>query len=120
MESANKELILESIRNDVAQIGRDLQIIAKRVIEEGISEYPIFVAAQKILDIGKLIFDPETANLNWYFFASMLEDFINRDIIQRSKVKEFQDAYGDPLEKACILVLTEESMQIVFVPYDLQ
>lgn len=120
METAKSDLILESIRNDVAQVGEDLQVIAKRVIEEGISEYPIFVAAQQLVDIGKLIFDPERANLNWYFFASILEDFINRDIIQRSKVKEFQDAFGDPLEKACIIVLTEEQMQVVFVPYDIQ
>lgn len=120
MEGKDPNLILESIQNDMAIVGQDLKAIAGQVIDQGISEYPVFIASQQLLDLGKPIFDPETAGLNWFFRATILEDLVQRDIINKSKVNEFRKALGDPQLNACVLVVREEGTQVVFVPFAIQ
>ncbi|MCI4670911.1 MAG: hypothetical protein MRZ79_22435 [Bacteroidia bacterium] len=111
--------VLESVRNDVAQVSDDLKAIALQVIEEGISEYPIFVAAQEIIPFGRQIFDRDEVSLNWFFYASLLEEFMKKDLISKEGVKGFQKAYNDPRERACVFIFTPEVAQFVFVPYDI-
>ncbi|MDX2246239.1 MAG: hypothetical protein SF052_05665 [Bacteroidia bacterium] len=112
------EIVLDSIRNDMAVIGKSLHILAQRVIEEEISDYPIFVASQEYLDIGKPIFDRDVVHVNWFFNISFLEDFLRKGLINSDKTHQFKRTFGDPLKKACVFVITEESGQFVFVPYD--
>lgn len=112
------ELLLESLRNDISLVGHSLRDIARRVIEEGISEYPIFVAAQDWMPIGKPLFDRESVQLNWYFFASLLEEFVSKGLIPEQRVPEFRRTYGDPEHKACIFLVTPEDARFVFVAYD--
>ncbi len=111
--------ILESLQNDVAQVGEHLKKISTSVIDEGISEYPVFVAAQQLIDIGKPIFDRDSVMLNWFFSASILEDFLRRKIILQENLQAFKRTYGDPKEKACIFVIAQDEARIVFVPYEI-
>ncbi len=114
-----QNLILESIRNDVDRIGEQLKEIAAKVIDEGISSFPVFVAAHQHHEIGKPIFDPDSSTLNWTFHASILEEFIQKEIVRKDRIMAFQKAYEDPEKRACIFVLTPEFAQFIFVPYDL-
>ena len=110
--------ILESVQNDVAEVGESLRIIAQRVIAEGISEYPVFIAAQEWVDLGKPIFDRDSVQLNWFFSASILEDKEQKNVVTADRVKDFQKAYGDPNQRACVFVITPDIQQFIFVPYD--
>ena len=114
-----KDPILESIQNDVAEIGDQLREIASRVIEEGISEYPVFVAAHQWVDLGRPIFDRDAVQVNWFFFASILEEFVQKKIVLQDKLRAFQRTFGDPMETACIFVITESEARFVFVPYSI-
>lgn len=118
METSLNPVILESVQNDVAQVGEALKVVAAKVIEEGISEFPVFVAAHEIIDIGRPVFDRDSVQLNWFFHVTILEDFIAREIVKRDRVKAFQDAFGNPMETACVFVVTPENGQFIFVPYD--
>lgn len=117
MDNALAEILIESIRNDVALVGPHLKAISERVISEQISDFPVFVAAQSIVDVGKPIFDRDSVQLNWFFNASILEEFIRREIVKPDRVAAFKRAFGDPLETACIFVVTPENAQFVFVPF---
>lgn len=118
MENNLTELIIESIRNDVALVAPHLKAISERVISEEISDFPVFIAAQSIVDVGKPIFDRDAVQLNWFFNASILEEFIRREIVKADRVAAFKRAFGDPLVSACIFVVTPETAQFVFVPYE--
>lgn len=113
------QIILESIRNDVDQVGHQLKDISMKVIEEGISSFPIYIASHEHHQIGKPIFDPDSSTLNWTFHASIIEEFIQKDIIPKDRVNAFQKAYEDPETRACIFILDSDLMQIVFIPYEL-
>lgn len=118
MQDEASELILDSIRNDMAIVGKSLHTLAQRVIEEEISDYPVFVASQEYVDIGKPIFDRDVIHVNWFFNVSFLEDFVKKGLIQAEKVNQFKRTYGDASQKACVFVITEDTGQFVFVPYD--
>lgn len=115
--SQEEDPLLESLRNDVAEVGEQLREIAQQVINENISDYPVFVAAQHWVDIGRPIFDREEVQLNWYFFASLLEEFVKKKIVLPENVAPFKKAFGDPAEKACIFMVNDEGARFVFVPY---
>ncbi len=112
------ELIIESLTSDVAQVAPTLKQIAETVIEESISEYPVFIASQELVNIGKPIFTQEEFPLNWFFRVSILEDFMKREIVLGDKLQQFKKTYGDPMERACIFVVTPDVAQFVFVPYE--
>ncbi|MEM6344831.1 MAG: hypothetical protein AAF927_13150 [Bacteroidota bacterium] len=111
-------IILESIQNDVALIGPQLKVISQRVIDESISEFPIYIAAQEMVNIGRAIFDRDSIDLNWFFNATILEEFLHHGLISQTKMADFRRTFGDPKEKACIFVITGEEGHFVFVPYD--
>ena len=112
--------ILESLQNDMFQVGKEMKEIANTVIEEGISEYPVFVASQQMVDIGKPIFDRDsTVNLNWFYYASLLEEFVKKEIVLAENLSQFKRIFNNPQEIACIFVITQkENARFVFVPYE--
>lgn len=120
MTASEKELILESIHNDVALVGTALKAISEKVVEEGISEYPLFIASQEYVDIGKPVFDRDRVQLNWFFNASILEDFTKKRLISPDKAANFTRTFGDPKEKACIFVVKDGEAFFVFVPYQIE
>ena len=112
--------ILESLQNDMYQVGKEMKEIAHKVIEEGISEYPVFVVSQQIVDIGRPIFDKESnPQLNWFYYASLLEEFVKKDIVMAENLGQFKRIFNNPSEIACIFVITQkENARFVFVPYE--
>lgn len=110
--------VLESLHNDFAQVKHILQPLAQRIIGEEISEFPIFVASHEWIEMGKPLFSRDDMNLNWYFFASILEEFTKKNIIKREHVGNFKDTYGDPDERACIFMVIGEEAKFIFIPYE--
>lgn len=117
MEETLDPVIIESIRNDLQTVGGRMQELARRIIEEGVSEYPIFIASDEMIPLGKLLFDREEFDLNWFFQVSVLEDFVRKGLITREKLTSFRRAYDEPAQTACILVVREGDAHFVFVPY---
>ena len=117
MENKSLSLVLESLQKDQERVGPTLQKLAQMVINEEVSEYPIFVAAHQIVEIGKPVFDLDDVQVNWFFNISTLEEILQKGILKSENLNRFRKTYNDPVEKACIFVITEELAQIVFVPY---
>lgn len=113
----DKDTILESLYNDFEKVKESLRFVARKVIEEDISEFPIFVASHEWVEIGKPIFNREEIELNWFFFVSFVEEFEKRKLILRAKLKDFKETYNDAEVKACIFLITETEAQFIFVPY---
>ncbi len=113
--------ILESLQNDIFQVGVSLKEIAHKVLDEGISEFPIFVASQEMVELGKHIFDRDSIQLNWFYYASFIEEFIKKQLILQENLSQFKRIYNNPREIACIFVIShEEDARFVFVPYDMK
>jgi hypothetical protein len=117
VDESGWDLVVESLKNDLATVSKPLREISRRVIAEGISEYPLFIASRDFVEIGKLIFDRDEVQLNWFFYASVLEEFVRKKLVLPENVQAFARTFGDPEEKACIFVIYEGDARFVFVPF---
>jgi hypothetical protein len=111
---------LEAIRSDIRIIGPMMRAFSLHVIEEEISQFPVYVAFQDAVSIGKSFLTKENDHLNWHYNVSILEEFVKRGVVEKDKLEDFIDTFGDPEERACIFVVLPEEGGFVFVPYELE
>ena len=111
---------LEAIRSDIRIIGSTMRAFSIHVIEEDISQFPVYVAYQDAVSIGKPFLSKENDHLNWHYNVSILEEFVKRGVVEKEKLEDFIETFGDPEERACIFVILPEQGGFVFVPYELE
>ena len=116
--SEKSEKLLQSIREDLRVIGINMKEFSRQVIEEGISGYPVYIAYRNTCTLGKPFAIRDVTDLRWNYNASVLEEFVTRGIVAENKVQDFMNAYSDPLEKICILLLVDEGANIIFLPFE--
>ncbi|MEZ4888476.1 MAG: hypothetical protein R3E32_27360 [Chitinophagales bacterium] len=113
------EQILESVQHDVEVYSDYLQKVALGVISKQISDYPIFVAHRETaINIGRPIVIAEQMQTDWSFNASLVEEFVNKSLIDAKKVATFKHVYKDPSKFACLFILSgEDDASFAFCPY---
>ena len=89
---------------------------ADTILNQDVSEYPIFVAHQHTMEIGLPLIDREQTEGNWSLNASTLEEFAAKQVIEAEKVDEFKAVYKDPEEFVCLFVLSELGATFIFLP----
>lgn len=112
-----KESPLKSLEADLKLYSESIQEIATEILNEGLSEYPIFVAHQHEVSLGELILDKNDLNTQWSIQASMLEEFVQKGIIHTEKKERFIKQYKNPNEYMCLFVIVPEGANFVFYPY---
>ena len=108
---------LGTITSDFAKVADTLKESAYQVIARKISKYPIFPIAKIDIPIGKLLVSKFEMNLNWSFYISFLDEFVQREIVSKEGVAQFEQAYKDPDEFCCLFVVDNEFTNFVFIPY---
>jgi hypothetical protein len=113
--SPSERIILKKLYQDFNIVSAKLFSIAKLIIKQKISSYPIFVACNTPILLGIKIEDlPMTY---FEFRASHLENFVKQKFITKNTTPQFQSNYPDPHQKACLFMVTEEFQKFIFVPY---
>ena len=110
------ELILKQIERELRQYFSILVKAADAVLNQGVSEYPIFIVHQGELDMGIPIIDKANSKGNWSVNASILEEFAARKLIQAEKIDDFRAVYKDPETYLCLFVLSEIGANFIFLP----
>lgn len=85
------------------------------IMDQDVSDYPIFVAHQQELDMGIPITTIDKGS-RWSIHASSLEEFVSKQIIFTEKIEDFKSNYKDPKHSICIFVLSELGAQFIFMP----
>ncbi|MBA4145303.1 MAG: hypothetical protein DI538_01665 [Azospira oryzae] len=80
-------------------------------------EYPIFPIAKEEIPIGQLLIDKDKLGLTWDYYASFLDEFVQRNFVSPEKVEQFKENYKDPDEFCCLFVVDKEFTNFVFIPY---
>ncbi len=88
---------------------------ADSVIEEGISKYPIMVIHQEAIEVGISLIDRNKVSGNWSVNLSTLEEFVNKELIEKHKIDSFRTIYKDKNKFICLFVLSELGAQFVFI-----
>lgn len=111
---------LEAIRSDMRIIGPTMRAFSIHVINEEISEFPVYIAYQEAVSLGKPFLTKEKDHLNWHYNVSILEEFVKRGVVKEDKLEDFLETFGDPEERACIFVVLPAEGGFVFVPYEIE
>ena len=89
---------------------------ADRIVDQELSNYPIFVVHQHEVELGVPIIDKDKTNGLWSVNASTMEEFTYKGIIKNEKVENFKKVFKPPSDSFCLFVLSELGAQFIFLP----
>lgn len=107
-----------SLQKDLAFYREPMLEISRETRERKISEYPIFIAHQHEVSLGEVILDRLELQREWTINASVMEEFVEKGVIQKNKVEIFKKAYKNPEKYICIFIVVPEGGSFVFLPAD--
>ena len=106
---------LGTISRDFVKVADTLKEASYQIRKRGFSEYPIFPVCKEEQPIGQLLLDKESIGTEWNYYASYLDEFSQRELVQEQE--DFRQAYKDPDEFCCLFVVDKEFTNFVFIPY---
>jgi hypothetical protein len=106
---------LGTISSDFVKVSDTLKEASYQIRMRGFSTYPIFPVCKTDQPIGQLLIDSVLAGTEWKYYASFLDEFVQRELIEHEE--DFKAAYKDPDEFCCLFVVDKEFTNFVFIPY---
>ena len=79
-------------------------------------EFPIFAISKNELPIGQLLIPRAPMSLDWNYYASFLDEFVQRELVAKDKEEDFKNNYKDPDEFCCLFVIDDEFANFVYIP----
>ncbi len=110
-----KEEILAQLEKELTPYVPTLGQAGDTIVNENVSNYPIFVAHKQHLEIGIPLLNDEENKLNWSINASTLEEFVTKNIISNEKVDEFKKVFKPVDDYVCLFVLSELGATFIFI-----
>ena len=114
-----KQVKLKALEEDIKHFGGTLQEAAQTIINQNISNYPIFVAYEIHIGLGIELIEKSSEQSNWSFNATTLEELATKSIIVKDKLDGFRMLYKSkpPADFVCVFIVDEELAEFVFYPY---
>lgn len=109
---------LGEISSDFAKVCDSLKEASYQIKKRGFSDYPVFAVSKNILPLGSILIAQMELNENLYnYYASMMEEFVQREIIAADAVESFQENYKDPEEFCCLFVMDKGFAGFIYIPF---
>lgn len=88
-----------------------------KVVDEGISTYPIFVIhQQEAFGVGIELIRKQDGNKEYGVNISTLEEFVAKQLIESARVDNFRQVFKNPAQHLCLFVIDEIGATFVFIP----
>ena len=107
---------LGTISQDFVKVADTLKEASYQIRKAGF-DYPIFSISKDSIPIGRLLVAKGEMDLEWNYYASFLDEFVQRELVAKDKVNDFTSAYKDPDEFCCLFVVDKDFTRFVFIPY---
>ena len=120
METNDPELsgkYLGTISEDFVKVAEALKEASYQIRRRGFSDYPIFPISKEDLAIGQVLVGKEETPTNWNYNVSYLDEFVQRELVEKSKVEDFEKSYRDPDEFCCLFVVDRDFIKFIYIPY---
>ena len=107
------------LQTDIQPYRRPLQQAADTVIDEKVSNYPIFVAyagedAESLPGIHVMEVPTDRA-LIWTINLTTLEELVAKQVVTQEKIDPFRKVYRDKKDSFCFLIFDEAGGRFGFV-----
>ena len=107
---------LGTISQDFVKVADTLKEASYQLRKAGFA-FPIFAIARERIPIGQLLLDQQALGLTWNYFASYLDEFVQRELVEKEKQASFEETYKDPDEFCCLFVVDRDFTKFVYIPY---
>lgn len=107
---------LGTITNDFIKVADTLKESSYQIRKAGFA-YPVFPICKEALHIGQLLIDKTQHHLEWDYYASFLDEFVQRELVTKDKEEYFKNNFKDPDEFCCLFVVDQDFTSFVFIPY---
>jgi hypothetical protein len=108
---------LGTITGDFAKVADTIKEASYQIRKRGFSDYPIFPISRQECPLGQLLIPKEPLHLQWNYYATYLDEFVQRKIIDPGKTDHFTAVYKDPDDFCCLFVIDGSFTTFTFVPY---
>ncbi|PRD46376.1 hypothetical protein [Sphingobacterium haloxyli] len=109
---------LKSLKVDLDFYSDSIKEVAREMIAEGYTLYPIFIAHQHEVSIGELLLNKDELNTQWTINVSSLEEFVDRGLVKEDRKDYFMKHFKSSDEYMCLFVIIPEGANFVFYPYN--
>jgi hypothetical protein len=106
---------LGTISRDFVKVADTLKEASYQIRKRGFSEFPIFPVCKEEQPIGQLLINKGLFDTEWNYYASYLDEFSQRQLIQEQE--EFKKAYKDADEFCCLFVVDRDFTNFIFIPF---
>lgn len=112
----DREAVLQSLQINLGNLQDQLIAHIETVKNEGISNYPILIASQADfpIEIGLPAQLPEGL---WSYRITTLEELYTKNMVTKEKIDDFRSLYNHKTDHFCVLLISAESSEFVFVPF---
>jgi len=108
------------LQTDVLPLRDQLAEAAETVVDEGVSNYPIFFAyAGDVNEQAPGIYVTDLATkrgFTWRINITTLEEMVAKTVIPPEKIDPFREVYKKNSDAICFLIVDEEGARFGFVP----
>lgn len=108
---------LGTITKDFVVVSETLKESSYQIRKRGFSDYPIFPISKTELPIGQLLIGRMEMATNWNYYVTYLDEFVQRKIVDPTKIDDFQQVYKNPDEFCCLFVVDNDFTKFMFIPY---
>ena len=112
----NKKL-LGKVSEDFIKVAEHIREASYQIRKRKFSEYPIFVLTLQDIELGQLLFEKTDFSTVYQYKVSMLEEFVQRELIAENSQALFVENYKNTEEYACLFVMDEDFAGFIFMPY---
>lgn len=107
---------LGTITQDFVKVSDTLKEASYQIRKAGF-EFPIFPISKMEIPVGQILIPKEPLQLTWNYYASFLDEFIQRELVAADKEEEFKSNYKDPDEFCCLFVVDKDFASFVYIPF---
>ena len=120
METNDPELsgkYLGTISEDFVKVAEVLKEASYQIRRRGFSDYPIFPISKDELVIGQVLVGKQEMSTTWNYNVSYLDEFVQRELVEKGKLDDFEKSYRDPDEFCCLFVVDRDFIKFIYIPY---
>lgn len=108
---------LGTITSDFVKISDVLKEASYQIRTRGFSDFPIFPICKETQPIGKIFLGKVEKDLDWNYFITYVDEFVQRKLIAEEALEDFKKSYKHPDEFCCLFVMDGAFTRFVYIPY---
>ncbi|WP_215226198.1 hypothetical protein [Echinicola shivajiensis] len=108
---------LGTITKDFVKVADTLKEASYQIRSRKFSEHPIFPVCKTEQAIGQLLIGNKDIKVDWNYYITYLDEFIQRKLIDEKSIEDFKKSYKDPDEYCCLFVIDQDFTNFVYIPY---